>query len=110
MKRSSRLRRNKPLAKMSKKRRAEYAQRMNLRRDVFERADYRCQAAELVPQVVCFGGLDAHEVASRGTHPGSHLDATKVIAICRGHHSWVHDHPSDAYSYGLLVRWSVDGS
>lgn len=104
MKRSGPLRRNKPLAKMSKKRRAEYAERMNLRRDVFEEADYRCQAASLVPQVVCFGGLDAHETTPRATHPGSHLRRENVLAICRGHHNWIHDNPADAYSYGLLIR------
>ena len=104
MKRSGPLRRNKPLAKMSKKRRSEYAQRMNLRRDVFEKADYRCEAAAIVPQVVCFGGLDAHEITPRATHPGAHLDPTVVIAICRGHHTWTHQNPADAYAYGLLVR------
>lgn len=32
--------------------------------------------------------LDLHEVARRGTNPGSHLDPACCILLCRRHHDW----------------------
>lgn len=91
----------------SAKRRAERAARAQVRAATLERAGWRCQAAELVPEVRCRGPLDVDERTARGTHPGSHLDLEVTQALCRAHHEWKGDHPAAAEQLGLRVRSST---
>ncbi len=47
-----------------------------------------------------WGGLDVHEPGhrSQGADP---TDPEQCVTLCRGHHSWVHDHPKEAKEMGL---------
>jgi len=92
------------LPRESAKRRAERPARTAVIAETLDRAGHRCQAAELVPHVECWGRLDTHEVESRGTHPGSHLDPSVTLAVCRGHHEWIGAEPKLAEAAGLRRR------
>ena len=71
--------------------------------------DGRCVAAELVPSIACRGALVVQEPSQRSVVPGSHLDPELCVAICEGHHVWVHDNIEDARAVGLIVdSWEVD--
>jgi 5-methylcytosine-specific restriction endonuclease McrA len=101
MKRGGPLKRRKPLRPVSAKRLAEKPLRDEVRRITLARAGYRCQAPGLFG-IVCGGGeLEVHEIHSRGTTPGSHLDDTVTVALCPRHHRHVTDHPDDGYASGL---------
>ena len=45
---------------------------------------------------------DVHEKLTRA-RGGDILDPLNVLALCRSHHDWVHDHPEKATEMGLLV-------
>lgn len=107
LQRKTPLRSRSRLAPMSKKRRAEQAERAEVRRRAFERDGHACQGARLVPDVACAGPLDAHEITPRGSHPGAHLDLSVVVTLCRAHHDWTHANPYAAYAAGLLRRRSA---
>jgi hypothetical protein len=92
---------NSTLRPTSAKRDAERAERAQVRAEALWRAAYRCQAAELVPQVACRGPLDVDESASRGVAAGSHLDVELTQVLCRAHHDWRHAHPAEALALGL---------
>ena len=85
----------------SKKRLAEVEQRRAVVAAVFHRDWFCCQAKTLVPQIRCWGELDAHELLSRG-RGGDYLDPENVTTLCRAHHDWCHDHPLEATAVGLL--------
>jgi len=72
-------------------------------RDLVLARDQGCRGAALVPHVACFGGLDVHELLTRA-RGGSITDPDNCVALCRGHHNWVHDHPADATAVGLLRK------
>lgn len=45
---------------------------------------------------------DVHEKLTRA-RGGDILDPDNVLALCRTHHTWVHDHPKEATELGLLT-------
>lgn len=99
-----RTRSRKALPNESAKRRAEREARRAAVDAVLARDGYRCVARDLVPEVTCWGPLDADERASRGVAPGGHLDVDNVQVLCRGHHEWRHANPTEARARGLRVE------
>lgn len=95
----------KPIAKVSAKRKAEEAERASVKVAALVRAGNRCEAAALVPEVACWGPLDADEIVPRGVYPKGHLDLENVQIACRAHHDWKHEHPEEAERRGLR-KWS----
>jgi hypothetical protein len=61
-----------------------------------------CFAGPLVPEIVCSGRLDGHELLPRA-RGGNPDDPSNVRLICRGHHDWIHAHPNDAVERGLTI-------
>lgn len=98
MKRRTRLR------PVSAKRSAERDTRAQVRETTLRRAMFRCQAPGAFG-IRCRGLLDVHEVFPRGANPGSHLDDTVTLALCRAHHDYVTAHPKEAHDAGLR-GWS----
>ena len=50
----------------------------------------------------CAGrSVDIHEPLTRA-RGGSILDVANTVAVCRGCHDWIHDHPQGATALGLL--------
>ena len=97
-----------PLPRESVKHRRQRRVRAVVVAEVLER-DGGCVAAELVPSIACRGALVVHEPPQRSVVPGSHLDPDLCVAICEGHHDWVHDHIAEAREVGLIVdSWEVD--
>lgn len=111
MKRSGWLQRRTPLARsgglppVSRRRRGERDERLAVVEQAMRQADGVCQGRDLVPEVGCWGPLDAHEVIPRGVRPGSHLEPALVLVLCRVHHEWAHAHPQEAARRGLR-QWS----
>lgn len=73
----------------------------------FLAAHPRCQAGPLVMPVdhrhrCDLWSCDVHEVVTRA-RGGSILDADNCRAICRACHDWIHSHPADATTVGLLA-------
>lgn len=94
---------------MSAKARAQRRDRARVRAEALERAGWRCEAADLVPEVRCAsrpgrGPLEVDERAARGVRPGSHLDPDLVQVLCPAHHDWRHAHPLEAEARGLRER------
>lgn len=89
---------------MSRRRRRELRARAVVREVVLER-DGGCRGERLVPHVSCAGPVDVHEVVRRSQDALAWLNPDLCIAVCRAHHSWLHDHPQAAREVGLL-RWS----
>jgi hypothetical protein len=89
---------------VSAKRLAEREARDVVRETTFRRAMFRCQAPGEFG-IRCSGPLDCHERYTRGTTPGSHLDDTVTIALCRAHHTFVTNNPIAAHAAGLRA-WS----
>lgn len=92
------------LRPVSDKRLAEREQRDAVRETTLRRAGFRCQAPGAFG-LRCGGSLDVHEVFTRGTCPGSHLDDSATMALCRTHHRYVTDNPQAAHDAGLRY-WS----
>ena len=88
-----------PLRSQSDKRRAEASKRAQVRIDVLAR-DGECipwrrgmpGACEVYPGRA---PLEVHEIAARGTHPGSHLDPDLCVATCPRHHDQITDATGD---------------
>lgn len=67
----------------------------------------RCEARDLIFVVddkhrCNLWSCDIHEVVTRA-RGGSILDPDNCRAICRACHDWIHDHPKQATSIGLLA-------
>lgn len=88
----------KPLPVESEKRKRERPTRAKVAAAAKARG---CAGRELVPEVACWGPLDADEIVSRGRRPGGHLDPDNVWGLCRGHHEWKGLHPDEAHARGL---------
>lgn len=102
MKRSGPLQRRTPLNRVSKTKRTA---RPGVPKDVLEavvRRDGGCVARALIPSVFCWGRLDPHHLVRRSQ--GGPDTATNLKTLCRAHHSYVHDHPAEAYDLDLLRR------
>lgn len=85
---------------MSKKRRSQLVERAAVRSTVLAR-DVVCQAQRLVPELMCVGPLDVHEIIPRSAWPQAWLTPEACILICRNHHQWVDNHPAQARALGL---------
>ena len=71
---------------------AKYRQRRSLVAQMLEEKPVceRCSAAR---------STDIHEVVSRA-RGGSILDPRNLVALCRPCHSWITEHPAEAYAQG----------
>ena len=67
---------------MSAKRLAERETRAEVRETTLRRAGFRCEAPGAFG-LRCAGTLDVHETYTRGTNPGSHLDPSATMVLCR---------------------------
>lgn len=95
------LKRGGRLPQRSPKRLAETEDRAALRMRVLRRDGFQCQARLKLPRIRCGGPLDVHEVIPRSVWPGAHLVDSDCLTICRAHHSFVTDNPSEAAAVGL---------
>lgn len=94
-----------PLARVSKKRHSLSAARRACVEIVLAR-DGGCVVRPRVSDIIfydmgtCWGPLDVHEPGhrSQGADP---TDPEQCITLCRGHHSWAHDHPKQAKEIGI---------
>lgn len=81
---------SRPLRSQSDKRRGEAAARAQVRIDVLARDGECIPAKRGMPGACAVYGdrapLEVHEIAARGTHPGSHLDPDLCVATCPKHH------------------------
>jgi len=97
LKRTGFLKRGKPLAKTSKKRRQEMPQMRAWHDAVFERDDSRC--------VKCLReGTDAHHIRCRNVAPEMKHDLTNGICLCRLCHTWFHCYPTMAKDWLKQTR------
>ena len=71
-------------------------------RDQVLARDQGCRALRLVPEIRCFGPIDPHHVLRRSQ--GGKDTVENLIAVCRAHHDWIHQHPAKSYSLDLLRR------
>ena len=83
------------LRPVSDKRLAERDERDAVREVTLRRAGFRCQAPGAFGLRCDSGALEVHETFPRGANPGSHLDSTVTMALCRTHHRYVTDHPQE---------------
>jgi hypothetical protein len=92
---------------MSDKRRAQLAEREEVRRIVLDR-DRSCRAAGRAPGPCRqFRGrkpLEVHELWPGAGRSTSWLNPDDCIAVCPSHHDWITEHPADAERLGLLRR------
>lgn len=68
--------------------------------------DRGCRGRGLIPDHVCAGGEDVHEVLAR-SQGGDPLDLDGVVVLCRSAHDWTHAHPVEAEALGLRRRRST---
>lgn len=85
------------------------------RRDqVLSRDYYECQANVCEPPAPagwtigpdCAGPLVIHHIRPKrmgGTTDPTIHDLDNLVTLCDSHHRWVHEHPDDARTVGLLV-------
>lgn len=93
-----------PIRPVSERRLAERNERAAVREQTLSRAGFRCEAPGAFG-LRCAGVLDVHETYPRGSNPGSHLDPSVTMVLCRTHHRYVTDHPQEAHDAGLR-HWS----
>lgn len=97
------------LRSVSPKRENERPARDALRQAALERADWRCQAKYLVPEIDCafYGdrGLEVDEVIPRNGWISGHLELDNVQVLCPAHHDWKTANPRAAHKRGLR-KWS----
>lgn len=94
------LTRRTPLAKVSKKRRAQrydYEQAVAV---VRTRDANTCQLAG--SDTTCNGPVDPHHVFTQARWPERRCDPDAMVLLCRWHHDWTHGHPKEARKMGLL--------
>jgi hypothetical protein len=91
----------KPIPQMSTRRISEREQRAEVIAAAFARDGYLCRARALVPEVVCAGPLDPHEVIPRSAWAAGYLVLDNVLSICRSHHAWIDAEPEKAHERGL---------
>jgi hypothetical protein len=89
-----------PIRAVSKKKRAQVAAWRQTRLVVIKR-DVTCRAAELAPEVRCWGREEIHHLRRR-SQGGTDLPANLAL-VCEAHHFHVHAHPEWAASVGLLI-------
>lgn len=85
----------------SSRREDERPLRLRLVEVVLERDGHRCRAERSVPQVRCEGELDVHEIIPRSAWRDGYLVLWNCVSVCRKHHDWIGDHPTEAHRLGL---------
>lgn len=95
---------DKPIPKVSEKRKKLNRVRTKVMREVRERDDNTCQLQKVIGTACYYGesGLQGHEVLKRG-RGGSIVEAENILLACEGHNGWVEDHPMLAEVYGLSL-------
>lgn len=101
LKRGKPLKRTGRLSQRSKTREEEAADRRIVVLEVLARDRNACRASALVPAVSCRGPLDVHEVIPRSAWAKGYLVAGNAVAVCRAHHDWIGEHPTEAATLGL---------
>lgn len=103
------MKRGAPPRRESDRHRAQTAARTAVL-EIVRRRDRYCIAAELVPEVRCDGPLDGDELISRAHWRDGYLDPMNTILVCRAHHTFRHDNPTEAEARGLRVpgRYATD--
>lgn len=108
IRRSTPLKRKKPISPVSNKRVAENRERDRIRFDVIERSRGRCEASAVIARVDpvaasnCLGrGSEMHELKKR-SRGGSITDPANIVWICRPCHEWTEAEPETALRVGLL--------
>jgi hypothetical protein len=107
MKRSGIKRGTKPLKRTTEIRRESDKQRAfnrawrKVKASTLERDEFICQAAHLVPQVRCGGGLESHHKKKRSTAPWARLDPDNIVTVCSEHHAWIDINQLEAHGVGL---------
>lgn len=99
LKARSALRRTGPLRTVSAKKAKRRVVQASVRERVFERDGHTCRVRVIVPHIDCTSGLHPHHrwLSSQGGP-----DAVwNEIAVCPGHHDWIHANPADARELGL---------
>ncbi len=108
LQRKTPLKRSGRLAPRSRKTIERQPEREAVIQATLARAGNRCEFAEAIPEVKCWHPkgerLDTHEIAQRGTHPGSQYDIEVTRAACRRHHEHLHAHPTLAVERGLKTK------
>lgn len=89
------------LRQVSDKRRREGPARRAVVERVVARDGATCSIATLVPEVGCWGPLDADERILRGQLKDAHLQDGNVRMICRAHHDWSHLNRIEAADRGI---------
>lgn len=97
MKRTSILRKT-PLRKVSKKREAEN-QKYLRQRTIFLAKYPHCQCC--ISEFRKYPSTDVHHMNKR--NGARLLDEDYWMAVCRGHHDWIHANPSEARRLGWLI-------
>jgi hypothetical protein len=114
------LERRTPLRRVSLKRQRVNRERRELVRDQLTQRPW-CEAGETIRAhwTARFGATSSHRLATASTwacqgrsvdihepltraRGGSILDVANTVAVCRGCHDWIHDHPESATRLGLL--------
>lgn len=90
-----------PIRQVSERRRREGPARRAVVDRVVGRDGAVCSIAHLVPEVACWGPLDADEEIMRGQLKGAHLIEGNVRMICRAHHDWSHSYRIEAAHRGI---------
>lgn len=97
----------KPIAKTSKKKRSEIAERKKLRAEIVDERGSGCQAR--VPEI-CRGLFsDMHEILSRG-RGGNPLDKNNILLVCRPCHEMITKNTVWAESKGFLRKATPEDS
>ena len=92
-----------PLRRVSAKRRGLAKSRRETIDAVMERDKFACQAQ--LPGC-SLHATDVHELKTRA-RGGSITDLSNCIALCRGCHSWITEHPAWATNHGFMLHsWS----
>lgn len=98
-----------PLKPMSAKKRAKQAKRRIVVLRVMQR-DGSCRFRASVDasrepweyaDFTCAGPLDVHEIIPRSAWRDGDLEVDNCVLLCRRHHDWVGDHPTEAHELGL---------
>lgn len=103
------------LAWKSEKRHLEANEREHVRLAVIAR-DGGCVGPEFRVPGACGSpdpsrpAIEVHEVKTR-RRGGSHLNIHNCLALCQQCHTWVTDHPADAFGLGLVrASWDPEPS
>lgn len=89
---------------VSAKRRSQAGARRKTIELVMERDKYACQAKL---SGCSMHATDVHELKTRA-RGGSIIELSNCVALCRGCHSWITEHPKWATEHGFMLH-SWDG-